>query len=103
MEDKIKLFIPNGVKNEVEYIPGFNINGIKYFFIGVVVSFLIATIISLIIDGELTFLITFIIGVGISYISTKKDNFMRISFVEQVLILIKFYKGQKKYKYVKMR
>ena len=93
-----KLYIPMGVKPEVELFNGFGRKQLIQAVIGSLGAGVIAALIWLI-SGNVTFtVITVLVGIAGSVMMTTKDQ-SNLSVVDQVGNMLRFLKGQKQYPY----
>lgn len=95
-----KLYIPYGLSTDQELFTGFGRREIKQCAVGIAAFAVIAILLYIITAQVGAIIFTLMLGLAGSIMMCRKDPNTRISVIGQVANMVRFSKGQKKYRYV---
>lgn len=95
-----KLYIPYGLSTDQELFTGFGRREIKQCAVGIAAFAVIAVLLYIITAQVGAIIFTLLLGLAGSIMMCRKDPNTRISVIGQVANMVRFSKGQKKYRYV---
>lgn len=95
-----KLYIPYGLSTEQELFTGFGKREMKQCAVGIAAFGILAALLYIITAQIGAIIFTLLLGIAGSIMMCRKDQNTRISVIGQIANMVRFSKGQKKYRYV---